>query len=82
MPPQQGSGVQFDTQDDFGRPPQRSGGFDLTGKLVQWGLVKSAQEAQYVLIGITVVALVIAGYFFIHTVSGGNTLPPPPPVSA
>jgi hypothetical protein len=76
MPPQ-GNGVQFENQgDEFGRPPQRSGGFDLTGKLVQWGLVSSPQEAQYVLLAVAIVVVLIAGYFIFH--SGGSSVPPPP----
>ena len=79
MPPQ-GSGVQFESQgDEFGRPPQRGGSFDLTSKLVQWGLVKSEQEAQYVLIAVAVIVFLIAGFLIFH--SGGSSVPPPPPVS-
>jgi hypothetical protein len=79
MPPE-GNGVRFENQgDEFGRPPQRAGTFDLTGKLVEWGLVKSNQEAQYVLLAVAVVLLLIAGYFIFH--SGSGTVPPPPPVS-
>ena len=80
MPPQ-GNGVQFDNQgDEYGRPPQRSSGFDLTGKIVQWGLVRSRDEAQYVLIAVAVVALLVAGFFVFH--SGGSSVPPPPPVAS
>jgi len=82
MPPQD-NGVHFDSQgDEYGAPPQRAAGFDLTGKLVTWGLVSTPQEAQYVLIGIAVLAVVIAGYLLIGSVSGGGHLPPPPPVSS
>ena len=77
MPPQ--GNVQFENQgDEFGRPPQRSGGFDITGKLVEWGLVSSLQEAQYVLMAVGVAALLIAGFFIFHS---GSNIPPPPPVS-
>lgn len=76
MPPQN-SGVQFENQgEEFGTPPQRSGGMDITGALVRAGLVSSEREAQYVLIGIGVVALVVVAYFFF---SGGSHAPPPPP---
>lgn len=79
MPPQ-GNGVQFESQgEEFGRPPQRSGGFNLAGRLVQWGLVSTEQEAQYVLAAVAGAVLLIAG-FFIFT-SGGNSVPPPPPIS-
>lgn len=74
------SGVRFEDQgNEFGRPPQPTSGFDLTGKLVEWGLVSSATEAQYVLVVIAALALLISAYFFFH--SGGGSLPPPPPVS-
>ena len=50
MPPDQK--VRFDDQgDEFGAPPSRKGGMDITGMLVRWGLVSSSQEAQYVLGG-------------------------------
>ncbi len=57
------SDVQFDQDNanEFGRPPQ-SGGFDMTGKLIQWGIVSSRDEAQYVLIGIGVLAVSLAVY--------------------
>lgn len=78
MPPQ-GSGVQFESQgDEFGRPPQRSNGFDITGKLVQWGLVSSQQEAQYVLAAVAAAVLLVAGFFMFHS---GSSVPPPPPIS-
>ena len=81
MPPQE-RGVQFENQgEEFGRPPQASSGFDLTGKLVQWGLVSNATEAQYALIGLAVIALLIAG-FFLFGFGGGSNIPPPPPVAS
>lgn len=78
MPPQE-DGVRFENQgEEFGAPPQRQGGFDLTGKLVEWGLASSAEQAQYVLIAVGVLALLVAGYLFF---SSGASTPPPPPVS-
>ncbi len=71
--------VRFENQgEEFGTPPERSAGFDLSGKLMSWGLVSSRQEAQYVLIAIAVLALI--GTFFALRGSGGS-LPPPPPTS-
>lgn len=79
MPPQ-GNGVQFENQgDEFGSPPVRAQGFDLTGRLVNWGIVSSKQEAQYVLIAVVVALLLVAGFFIFH--SGGGSAPPPIPVS-
>ncbi len=73
--------MRFENQgDEFGAPPQRASGFDLTGKLVEWGLVSDTQQAQYVLIGVAVLALLVTGYFFFGS-SGGGSVPPPPPVS-
>lgn len=73
MPPND-SGVRFENQgEEFGAPPTRSGGFDMSDKLVTWGLVASRQEAQYVLIAIAVVIFIVAGYFLF---SGGESAPP------
>lgn len=78
MPPQD-SGVRFDVEnEDFGRPPQRDAGFDMTGKLVEWGIVETVEQAQYVLVGVGIFVLLLAGYFFMHS---GGAVPPPPPIS-
>ena len=55
------SDVQFDSdnQNEFGAPPVSSGG-DFTGALIRWGLVSSRQAAEYVLVGVAVVAIVAA----------------------
>ena len=54
------SEMRFENQgEEFGRPPTESG-VDFTGKLVKWGLVSSRQEAQYVLVGIAVLAIILA----------------------
>ena len=76
MPPGQ---IQFssDDQNEFKKPLQDTG-TDFTSKLVSWGLVSSRDEAQYVLIGVAVLALAAAVFFFFS--SGGGT-PPPPPVN-
>lgn len=66
--------IQFDTPDnEFGQPQREAAGFDLTGKLIAWGLVSSRKEAQYVLIAVAVLALVGA---FILLRSGGAEPPP------
>mgnify|MGYP003394611279 CR=1 FL=1 len=73
------SDIQFETgQNEFSRPPTESGGFDIAGKLVAWGLVSNRQEATYVLIALGVLALILA-FFLIR--SSGSDLPAPPPVS-
>ena len=72
--------IQFEDQgEEFGRPPERASGFDLTGKLVEWGIVSTGEQAQYILLGAAVLAMLAAAYLFFH--SGGSSLPPPPPIS-
>ena len=66
--------LQFnDQQDEFGRPPQASAGTDFTGKLVSWGLASNRQQAEYIMMGLAVLVVLIAGYFFF---SGGESSPP------
>ena len=78
MPPQ-GSGVRFENQgEEFGRPPQEKEGFDILGKLVSWGLVSNRAEAQYVLMAVIVVALLIAVYFLYQAFAGGSDVPTQP----
>jgi len=59
------SDMQFeqDNANEFGAPPTVSSGSGMTNLLIKWGLVSSEQEAQYVLIGVAVVALVLALFF-------------------
>jgi hypothetical protein len=79
MPEQQ---IKFDTPaDEFGRPPQQSAGSDITGKLIQWGFVSTRQEAQYALVGVAVVALILA-YFLYGKLGGGSSVPTEPVYSA
>ena len=75
MPEQQ---IKFDTPaDEFGRPPQQSMGADITGKLIKWGFVATRQEAQYVLIGVAIVALVLA-YVLYGRLGGSSNVPTTP----
>lgn len=70
--------IKFDTTaDEFGRPPQRDSGVDLAGKIIGWGLAKNRQQAQYVLVGVTIAALIVA-YFIYHSFSGGSSVPTAP----
>ncbi|MEY4747688.1 MAG: hypothetical protein RLZZ416_737 [Candidatus Parcubacteria bacterium] len=61
MPPQEN--IQFDTdnQSEFTRAAAPEG-FDLSGKLIDWGLVTNRQQAQYALTGVLVVVLMITFY--------------------
>lgn len=70
------SDMQFNTDEtaEFGRPPEQKQGFDLSGKLIQWGLVADRQQASYVLIGIAGLALVAALFFMFS--GGGGDAPP------
>lgn len=71
------SDLRFDTGDnEFATSRETPQGVDITGKLVAWGLVSDKQQASYVLIGIAVLAFIIA-FFFIR--ASGSDLPPPPP---
>ena len=53
--------IRFEEQgEEFGRPPERSSGYDITGKLVQWGLASNRKQAEYILAAVGVGALVLA----------------------
>lgn len=60
-----------DNQNEFGRPPTASGGLDVSGLLVKWGIASSRQQAEYILLVIGAVCLILAGYLFFF--SGGST---------
>ena len=68
------SNMQFqsDSENEFGRPPVASG-FDMSGLLIKWGVASSRQQAEYILITVGVICLIIAGYFFFY--SGGSDAP-------
>lgn len=57
--------VQFDQDNanEFGSPPAYSSDSGMTAMLIKWGIVGSEQEAQYVLIGVAVVALILTFFF-------------------
>jgi hypothetical protein len=68
--------MQFNTgTDDFARPPAAPSGSDIAGKLVQWGLVSTRQEASYVLIAVAVLAVLVASYFLFFGGSGSDVPP-------
>ncbi|MBI5457470.1 hypothetical protein HY971_01970 [Candidatus Kaiserbacteria bacterium] len=72
------SEMQFQDQtDEFGRPPVASGGFDLSGMLIKWGIASSRQQAEYVLIGVTVVIIAIAVFVYFSG-SGASDVPTTP----
>lgn len=62
------SDLQYDSsQNEFGRPPVQEKGVDITGKIVQWGLASNRQQAEYVLIGVGVVALIVTYFVYTHS---------------
>jgi hypothetical protein len=71
------SEMQFDTeqQNEFGRPPELEKGSDWTGKLIAWGFASNRQQAEYVMIAVGIVLLVVA-YFLYRGIGGGSDVPP------
>ncbi|MCE9541446.1 hypothetical protein K8R03_02705 [Candidatus Kaiserbacteria bacterium] len=69
------SDMQFnDSADEFGRPPVQSMGSDITGKLVSWGLAQDRKQAEYILMAVGALALLLALYFLFF--KGGSSAPP------
>ena len=66
---------QEDQANEFGRPPVASGGFDISAMLIKWGIASSRQQAEYILITVGAICLILAGYFFFF--SGGGSDPSP-----
>lgn len=59
--------VQFeDSTKEFGAPPTTETTTDWTGKLVLWGFAANRDQAQYIMVGILalVIILTIIVYFF------------------
>jgi hypothetical protein len=72
------SEMQFQDQaDEFGRPPVASGGFDLSGSLIKWGIVSTRQQAEYVLMGDAALAIVVAIFVYVSG-SGVSDVPTTP----
>jgi hypothetical protein len=69
--------IQFNTPgSEFQPPAPRPQQYDISAKLIGWGLVKTRQEAEYVLIAAGVVALLMA--FFLFRGASQPSVPPPP----
>ena len=68
---------QEDQANEFGRPPVASGGFDISGKLITWGIASSRQQAEYILIAIGGIIFVIAVFVFMSN-SGSSDVPTTP----
>ena len=49
-----------DNSDEFGKPAGGLTSTDFTGKLIEWGLVSSRQQAEYVMICIAVAVVIVA----------------------
>ncbi len=63
---------QSDDQNEFVRSSPQ--GFDMSGMLVKWGIATSRQQAEYVLIAIGIVCLLVAVYMLWC----GSSAPRPP----
>lgn len=65
--------IHFDMdQDTFDRAPVGSGEkADLIGWMMQKGIAKNEQQAQYALVGVVVASLILS-LFFWRTSTGGN----------
>lgn len=61
--------VQFDSDqtNEFGKPPQQKA--DFASKIISWGLVSSRKQAEYAMIGLAIVIIIIA--FFVYRAAGG-----------
>lgn len=66
-----------DQQNEFGRPPVASGGFDMSGMLIKWGVASSRQQAEYILITIGILALAVAVFVYMSS-SGSSDVPTQP----
>lgn len=73
-------GIQFDGEQEFARPIiQKSHGLSVL--IQKWGLARSDRQAQYILLGVMVVAIVISIFITVSFGSASKPLPwqPPPP---
>jgi hypothetical protein len=61
--------VQFDSDqtNEFGTPPPQKE--DFASKLVATGLVKDRKQAEYAMIGLAIIVIIIA--FFVYRAAGG-----------
>lgn len=71
--------VQFQGDDvnEYGRPAAAGTGSAMADWLIRRGWAKDAQQAQYILIGVIVACLLIAGYFIFG--GAGSSTPALPP---
>ncbi|MDO8576459.1 MAG: hypothetical protein Q7R90_04030 [bacterium] len=53
-----------DQQEEFGRPAGSASGGDLTSKFIAWGIVSNRQQAEYVMIGLAILIVIVA--FFVY----------------
>ncbi len=71
--------IQFDTENEFARPAAQSAGpKGLTKLVMKWGLAKDEKTAQYVLLGIAIVAILIT-LWLLFGQGGGSSAPVIPP---
>ena len=71
------SEVSFEDQgDNFGRPSKFLEAFDLGALLIKWRIASTRQQAQYILIGVILVAIMLA-FFVYHVAAPSYTGPTP-----
>ena len=66
-----------DNQNEFGRPPATSNGFDMSGMLIKWGIASSRQQAEYILIAVGVIVFAAAVFVYMSG-SGSSDVPTEP----
>jgi hypothetical protein len=71
------SEVSFEDQGDTsGRLPKFLETFDLGALLIKWRIASTRQQAQYILIGMILVAIVLT-FFVYHLATPSSTVPTP-----
>lgn len=66
---------QGDSGYDFARRSIQSAG--ITGKLIRWGIAKNQKQAEYIQIGVIIVALIVTYFAMRGDPSGGPAAPLP-----
>ena len=60
--------LRFDSEgDEFARPVSQNAKTDLTGMFIQWGLVSNRQQAEYLMIALAIVIVIIAVFVYRST---------------
>jgi hypothetical protein len=70
------SEVSLEDEGGFGRLPKLLEDFDLGALLIKWRIASTRQQAQYILIGVVLVAIVLA-FFIYHVTTPSYAIPTP-----